>query len=157
MTTQEAIETLKLMQGQIEWDYLMEYAAAVDMAVVALQKQISQKPVPDGYGSQCPVTVKDVKEALKTVLYAFSNRSDIPNSSDLVSRSYLLTEYDRQHQGPPGGVQERSLKRLHPYRQAFHRRNSSQAVNSCLKSVKNALDLTNMKLSVLTCMCGDHY
>lgn len=106
MTTQEAIEALKLMQGQVEWDYPMEYAAAVDMAVVALQKQISQKPVPDGYGSQCPVTVKDVKEALKIVLYAFSNRSDIPNSSDLVSRSYLLTEYDRQHQGPPGGARK---------------------------------------------------
>lgn len=44
MTTQEAIETLKLMQGQVEWDYPMEYAAAVDMAVDALQKQIP-KPI----------------------------------------------------------------------------------------------------------------
>ena len=42
MTTQEAIETLKLMQGQVEWDYPMEYAAAVDMAVDALQKQIPE-------------------------------------------------------------------------------------------------------------------
>ena len=42
MTTQEAIETLKLMQGQIEWDYPMEYAAAVDMAVDALEKQIPE-------------------------------------------------------------------------------------------------------------------
>ena len=45
MTTQEAIETLKLMQGQIEWDYPMEYAAAVDMAVDALEKQIPKKPI----------------------------------------------------------------------------------------------------------------
>ena len=44
MTTQEAIETLKLMQAQVEWDYPMEYAAAVDMAVEALQKQIP-KPI----------------------------------------------------------------------------------------------------------------
>ena len=45
MTTQEAIETLKLMQGQVEWDYPMDYAVAVDMAVDALQKQIPKKPV----------------------------------------------------------------------------------------------------------------
>lgn len=42
MTTQDAIETLKLMQGQIEWDYPMEYTVAVDMAVNALQKQIPE-------------------------------------------------------------------------------------------------------------------
>ena len=42
MTIQEAIEALKLMQGQIEWDYPMEYAVAVDMAVGALQKQIPE-------------------------------------------------------------------------------------------------------------------
>lgn len=45
MTTQEAIETLKLMQGQIEWDYPMEYAVAVEMAVDALEKQIPKKPI----------------------------------------------------------------------------------------------------------------
>jgi len=54
MTTQEAIETLKLMQGQVEWDYPMEYAVAFDMAVDALQKQIPQKPIPDGYKDECP-------------------------------------------------------------------------------------------------------
>ena len=26
--------------------------------------------------------------------------------SDLVSRQYLLDEYDRQHQGPPGGARK---------------------------------------------------
>ena len=45
MTTQEAIEALKLMQGQIEWDYPMECAAAIDMAVDALQKQVPQRPM----------------------------------------------------------------------------------------------------------------
>lgn len=44
MTTQGAIETLKLIQGQIEWDYPMEYAVAVDIAVDALEKQIPRKP-----------------------------------------------------------------------------------------------------------------
>lgn len=45
MTTQDAIENLKLMQGQIEWDYPMEYAVAVDMGVDALQKRMPEKPM----------------------------------------------------------------------------------------------------------------
>ena len=48
----------------------------------------------------------DFLEALKTVLDAFGNCSELPNSSDLVSRSYLLAEYDRQHEGPPGGARK---------------------------------------------------
>lgn len=33
---------------------------------------------------------------------------DVPdiNVGDMVSRSYLLSEYDRQHQGPPGGARK---------------------------------------------------
>lgn len=55
MTTQEAIETLKLMQGQIEWDYPMEYAVAVEMAVDAMQKQIPKKAVGEHYAHmRCP-------------------------------------------------------------------------------------------------------
>ena len=54
MTTQEAIEALKFIQWQVDWDYPMEYAAAIDMAVDALQKQIPQKPIPDGYKDKCP-------------------------------------------------------------------------------------------------------
>ena len=57
---------------------------------------------------------EDVTDAIKTVLDTFptqmsgtsGNISEIPNSSDLVSRSYLLAEYDRQHQGPPGGARK---------------------------------------------------
>jgi len=45
MTTQEAIEIMKLMQGQVEWDYPMEYAVAMDMAVDALQKRMPEKPM----------------------------------------------------------------------------------------------------------------
>ena len=39
----EAIENLKLMQAQIEWDYPMDYAAAIDLAIAALEKQIPMK------------------------------------------------------------------------------------------------------------------
>lgn len=45
MKPEEAIKNLKLMQAQIEWDYPMEYAAAIDTAIEALEKQIPMKPL----------------------------------------------------------------------------------------------------------------
>lgn len=44
MTAREAIETIKVAQSQIEWDYPMDYAVAFDMAISALEKQIPKKP-----------------------------------------------------------------------------------------------------------------
>ena len=35
-TTKEIIENLKLMQSQVEWDYPMDYAAAIDEAIEAV-------------------------------------------------------------------------------------------------------------------------
>ena len=43
MTNREAIEVIKLAQAQVEWEYPMEYAAAFDMAISALEKQIPKK------------------------------------------------------------------------------------------------------------------
>ena len=39
MNNQEAIETIKLALSQIEWEYPIDYAAAFDMAISALQEQ----------------------------------------------------------------------------------------------------------------------
>jgi hypothetical protein len=39
MTIDEAIETIRLAIAQVEWDYPMNYAAAFDVALKALQKQ----------------------------------------------------------------------------------------------------------------------
>ena len=39
MTNREAIEIIKLAQAQVEWEYPMDYAAAFDMAISALQMQ----------------------------------------------------------------------------------------------------------------------
>ena len=55
MTNAEAIRTLKLMLSQVEWDYPMEYSAAIDKAVRALLKQIPQKPKRVGYFLVCPI------------------------------------------------------------------------------------------------------
>ena len=45
MTYQEAIETIKLAQAQVEWDYPMDYAVAFNKAIEALEKQIPKKPI----------------------------------------------------------------------------------------------------------------
>lgn len=43
MTPEEAIRTIKAAQAEVEWEYPMEYAAAFDMAISALEKQIPKK------------------------------------------------------------------------------------------------------------------
>ena len=39
MTKKEAIDTLKLMQAQVEWEYPMDYSVATDMAIAALAEE----------------------------------------------------------------------------------------------------------------------
>ena len=43
MTLEEAIRTIKAAQAEVEWEYPMDYAAAFDMAISALEKQIPKK------------------------------------------------------------------------------------------------------------------
>jgi rubrerythrin len=43
MTPQEAIKTIKIAQAEVEWEYPIDYAAAFDEAVNALEKQIPKK------------------------------------------------------------------------------------------------------------------
>lgn len=43
MTPEEAIKTIKAAQSEVEWEYPMDYAAAFDVAIKALGKQIPQK------------------------------------------------------------------------------------------------------------------
>jgi hypothetical protein len=39
VTKKEAIDTLKLMQAQVEWEYPMDYSVAIDMAIAALAER----------------------------------------------------------------------------------------------------------------------
>ncbi|MFW5670521.1 MAG: hypothetical protein ACOCM4_15070 [Acetivibrio ethanolgignens] len=45
MTNQEAIKTLKIAKAEVEWNYPMDYAVAIETAIEALEKQIPKKPV----------------------------------------------------------------------------------------------------------------
>ena len=51
MTKKEAIDTLKLMQAQVEWEYPMDYAVAIDMAIAALG---TRPDASDCWGCNCP-------------------------------------------------------------------------------------------------------
>ena len=44
MTNQEAIVTIRHVIDRIQWDYPMECAVALDMAVEALKREIPVKP-----------------------------------------------------------------------------------------------------------------
>ena len=54
MTNQEAIDTIKTALAQVEWDCPMDYAAAFDMAIKALEKQ----DIPDTNAGKW-ISVKD--------------------------------------------------------------------------------------------------
>lgn len=42
MTREEAIKNLELMRAEVEWEYTMEYAAAIDKAIEALSPSRSR-------------------------------------------------------------------------------------------------------------------
>lgn len=48
MKPKEAIDTLKALCAAVEWDFPLDYAAAIDEAIEALEKQVPKKPI-DGY------------------------------------------------------------------------------------------------------------
>lgn len=44
MTAKEAIEVIKVAIAEVEWEYPLDYAAAFDEAVEALEKQVPKMP-----------------------------------------------------------------------------------------------------------------
>ena len=44
MTPQEVIKTLEIAKAEVEWNYPMDYAVAIDEAIKAIDKQIPKKP-----------------------------------------------------------------------------------------------------------------
>ena len=45
MNLKEVIKTLELAKAEVEWNYPMDYAVAIDEAIKAMEKQIPKKPV----------------------------------------------------------------------------------------------------------------
>ena len=44
MNLKEVIKTLEIARAEVEWDYPMDYAVAIDEAIKAIDKQIPKKP-----------------------------------------------------------------------------------------------------------------
>ena len=57
MTYEEAIETIKIAQAEVEWEYPMDYAVAFDMALQAMQLQVAKKvtTMEGGCGAKFPI------------------------------------------------------------------------------------------------------
>ena len=54
MTPEEVIKTLEVAKVEIEWNYPMDYAVAIDEAIKAVDKQIPKKPKVIDRWRMCP-------------------------------------------------------------------------------------------------------
>ena len=45
MTPKEAIKILEIAKAEVEWNYPLDYAIAIDTAIEALEKQIPKKKI----------------------------------------------------------------------------------------------------------------
>ena len=54
MNLKEVIKTLELAKAEVEWDYPMDYAVAIDEAIKAIDKQIPKKPKVIDRWRMCP-------------------------------------------------------------------------------------------------------
>ena len=48
MTLEEAIRTIRVAIAEVEWNYPLDYAEAIEVAIEALEKQIPKKPIYSG-------------------------------------------------------------------------------------------------------------
>ena len=54
MNLKEVIKTLELAKAEVEWNYPMDYAVAIDEAIEAVGKQIPKKPKVIDHWRMCP-------------------------------------------------------------------------------------------------------
>lgn len=59
MTAEEAIKTIQVAIGEVEWEYPLDYSVAFETAIEALKKQIPKKLKDDGW-LYCPICGRDV-------------------------------------------------------------------------------------------------
>lgn len=54
MTPKEAVKILEVAKAEVEWNYPLDYAIAIDTAIEALEKQMPKKPdyEADGYDNK---------------------------------------------------------------------------------------------------------
>lgn len=67
MTAKEAIQTIEAAKAEVEWNYPLDYAAAFEMAIKALEKQMPKKPIScDGRDWYlCPNCLRAIKKRIE--------------------------------------------------------------------------------------------
>ena len=55
MNLEEVIKTLEIAKAEVEWNYPMDYAVAIDEAIKAVGKQIPKNPEIEGEYYVCPI------------------------------------------------------------------------------------------------------
>lgn len=64
MNLKEVIKTLEIAKAEVEWNYPMDYAVAIDEAIEAVDKQIPREPIGDLHSVphyRCSVCYSSVK------------------------------------------------------------------------------------------------
>lgn len=55
MTAKEAIQTIEAAKAEVEWNYPLDYAAAFEVAIEVLEKQIPKRAISTYIGNyECP-------------------------------------------------------------------------------------------------------
>ena len=54
MNLEEVIKTFEIAKAEVEWNYPMDYAVAIDEAIKAIDKQIPKKPKVIDRWRMCP-------------------------------------------------------------------------------------------------------
>ena len=60
MTAKEAIKTIQVAIGEVEWEYPLDYSVAFETAIEALEKQIPKKPINEECYYICPCCRDDL-------------------------------------------------------------------------------------------------
>lgn len=104
MTNQEAISTIKAALAQVEWVYPMEYAAAFDLAIQALEEREKAAAAGSGEDSAVPL-IKRLREIAKIgIVNAKADTKDLNDAADMLERLderiAIMMEFYPEHPEP---------------------------------------------------------
>lgn len=99
MTYEDAIKTLEVAIAEVEWEYPMEYAAALDMAIKALQAQQEAE-------KNEPLTLDERREMRYGWVWIISDDPDLTVSGwAYVSETGAITIWEYKPDSIVGNVQ----------------------------------------------------
>ena len=83
MTPKEAIKILEVAKAEVEWNYPLDYAVAIDTAIEALEKQIPKKPITKDGNKSCSCGLVVQTGYIRNCLYYCDNCGQAIDWSDV--------------------------------------------------------------------------